>query len=71
MADPVASATGVVRGASSGLVDAVLRHAFVPNADPVAMVAWPMRRRRKVFFSHGWSSGDPAGASDSALLTPD
>jgi len=24
-----------------------------------------------VFFSDGWSSGDPAGASDSALLTPD
>jgi len=37
MADPVGSATGEVRGAGSGLTDAVLRHAFVHNADPVAM----------------------------------
>jgi len=37
MADPVGSATGEVRGAGSGLTEAVLRHAFVHNADPVAM----------------------------------
>ena len=35
MADPVASATGLVRGAGSDLADAVLCHAFVHNADPV------------------------------------
>jgi len=42
MADPVATATGLVRGAGRGLADAVLRHANSadPLLDPrVSMVA--------------------------------